>query len=423
MSAITAEREPAGVDFGKLLGPYRVLRGNRDLSLLFGGQVVSSFGDWLYITALVVLVYKLTHSATLVAALTFVRLLPYVIFLPLGGLLADRFDRRALMIAADLGRAACMVALLAVGSRGTVWVAFPAVFAATCLFSLFRPALGATVPAVAGGEEMLVAANALLSQIEGLSLVLGPSLAGLLIVLGQERVAFGVNAVTYAVSAVTLACLRLPARRGERAASGGWLGDTLAGYRYLFGARGGTLGAVTLAAAPLTGFVGAFWTLGVVLSERTWHLGGQGAGFLSAAYGVGGLLGGFLVATCASRVRPATSYAVSLGAAIALIALFGLSPAGVYPLAALALVGVACVVNDVASATLVQLGTPDELLGRVLGAFEATIIGTMLLCAVAVGPLIGALGPRGAVVALAAAALVTALACGPRLRGLAGLKG
>ncbi|HET8628524.1 MAG TPA: MFS transporter [Thermomicrobiales bacterium] len=418
MSAITAEREPAGVDFGKLLGPYRVLRGNRDLSLLVGGQVVSSFGDWLYITALVVLVYTLTHSATVVAALTFVRLLPYVIFLPLGGHLADRFDRRRLMIGADLGRAACMAALLAVGSRDTVWVAFPAVFAATCLFGLFRPALGATVPAVAGGEETLVAANALLSQIEGLSLVLGPSLAGLLIVLGQERVAFGVNAATYAISALTLACLRLPARREERATAGGWLGETLAGYRYLFRARGGTLGAVTLAAAPLSGFVGAFWTLSVVLSEQTWHLGGQGAGFLSAAYGVGGLLGGFVVATIASRVRSATSYTVSLGAAIILIALFGLSPAGVFPLAALALIGFACVVNDVASATLVQLGTPDELLGRVCGAFEATIIAAMLLCAVAVGPLIAALGPRAAVVVLAAAALATAAACGPRLRGL-----
>src|SRR6185437_9320492 len=123
------------------LGSYALLRGNRNLSLLFGGQIVSALGDWAYITALVILVYQLTGSATLAASLTFVRLLPYALFLPIGGVLADRFDRKKLMIAADLGRAVCMVGLLTVHSAQTVWIAFPLVFLATCLFSVFRPAL------------------------------------------------------------------------------------------------------------------------------------------------------------------------------------------------------------------------------------------------------------------------------------------
>ena len=87
---------------GRLLGPYAVLRGNRNLQLLFGGQVISTFGDWLYVIALVVLAYDLTGSATLVAALTFVRLLPYALFLPFSGVLADRGNRKALMIASDV---------------------------------------------------------------------------------------------------------------------------------------------------------------------------------------------------------------------------------------------------------------------------------------------------------------------------------
>ncbi len=90
----------------RALGPYGVLRGNRNLALLFGGQVVSSFGDWLYILALVVLAYDLSGSATLVAALTFVRLLPYALFMPFSGLMADRGNRKAIMIGSDLGRGA-----------------------------------------------------------------------------------------------------------------------------------------------------------------------------------------------------------------------------------------------------------------------------------------------------------------------------
>jgi hypothetical protein len=79
---------------GRMLGPYGVLRGNQNLQLLFDGQVVSTFGDWLYILALVVLAYDLAGSATLVAALTFVRLLPYALFLPFSGVLADRGNRK-----------------------------------------------------------------------------------------------------------------------------------------------------------------------------------------------------------------------------------------------------------------------------------------------------------------------------------------
>jgi MFS family permease len=110
---------------GRMLGPYGVLRGNRNLSLLFGGQVVSAFGDWLYILALGILAYEITGSATVVAVLTFARLLPYAVLLPLSGVLADRGDRKTLMIGADLGRALCMFGLLFVGSEETLWIASP----------------------------------------------------------------------------------------------------------------------------------------------------------------------------------------------------------------------------------------------------------------------------------------------------------
>jgi MFS family permease len=117
--------------------------------------------DWLYVLALAVLVYDLTGSATVVAALTFVRLLPYALFLPFSGVLADRANRKAIMIGADLGRGVCMLGLLFVGSAGTVWVAFPLVFAATVLSSLFKPAMSSVLPPLVGDDEDLVKANSI----------------------------------------------------------------------------------------------------------------------------------------------------------------------------------------------------------------------------------------------------------------------
>ena len=417
MSTTAVPHDEPSRRLSRLLGPYQVVRENRDLGLLFGGQAVSSIGDWLYITALVVLVYSLTGSATVAALLTFVRLLPYALFLPLSGVLADRFDRRRLMIAADLGRAACMLGLLAVHSRGTVWLAFPLVFVSTCLFSLFRPALNATLPAVAGGEERLVSANTLMAQISGLSLLLGPGLAGLLIVAGQERSAFAINAVTYVASTVTLLRLRLPAaERGQDRPASHWLAETLTGFRLIFGERDGVLEAVTLTTAAGSCFNGAVWTLVVVLSMRDWHAGAQGGGFFTAAVGVGGLLSGFLVGSFLGRVRLANGYIIAMAATSALVALIGLSPAGLLPLALLAGFGLCDVFNEVMGSTIIQQRTPNALLGRAFAAFEAFVIVALLLGALVTGPLIATIGPRATTVAFALVPLTTLLVHLPRLR-------
>jgi MFS family permease len=416
LDARTGEQAPPH-RLSKLLGPYQALRGNRDLALLFGGQVVSSLGDWLYITVLVVLAYSLTGSALVAALLTFVRLLPYALFLPLSGVLADRFDRKLLMIVADLGRAACMLGLLAVHSRETVWIAFPLVFLSTCLFSLFRPAMSATLPAVAGGDQ-LVQANTLMAQISGLSLLLGPALAGVVIVLGHERSAFVINAVTYIASTATLLLLRVPARADDaQGAAPHWLSDTLTGFRYLF--RNEALEAVTVTTAAGSWFNGGIWTLVVVMAEQTWHAGHSGAGYFNGAMGAGALVSGFLIGGFLSRVRLAHGYIIAMAATAASIACIGLSPAGLFPLGVLAAYGVFDVFNQVMGDTIIQQLTPDALLGRVFAALETTVIAGLMLGALAAGPLIGLIGPRATTVSFALVPLVMLLAHLPRLRRLA----
>lgn len=414
--------ETGGRIMGRVLGPYGVLRGNRNLKLLFGGQVVSSFGDWLYVLALAVLVYDLTGSATVVAALTFVRLLPYALFLPFSGVLADRANRKAIMIGADLGRGACMLGLLFVGSAGTVWVAFPLVFAATVLSSLFKPAMSSVLPPLVGDEEDLVKANSIWTQMDSVSLVLGPALGGVLVLLGAPQAAFLINGLTFLVSAATLHFVRIPPREApERPEAGeeeSWMSETLAGFRFLFRENEGVLAFLTLAVVSLSMVGGAFWTLTVVLAEEAYGLGGEGAGFLNAAYGAGGILGGFAAGLLSSRVRLAPAFLWSATASSMLFLFLGLSPAGLLPFAILVIVGAIDIVADVNGTTILQTATPDDLLGRVFGAFEATLISSMLVGALVVGPLIEALGVRAATVVFAVAGLALLLVCLPRLRRL-----
>ena len=410
---------------GRMLGPYGVLRGNRNLQLLFGGQVVSSFGDWLYVLALGIIAYEITGSATVVAVLTFVRLLPYAVLLPFSGILADRGNRKMLMISADLGRGACMFGLLLVGSEETLWIAYPLVFLATMFSSLFQPAMSSVLPALVGDEGKLVEANSIWSQMDSVSFVLGPALGGVLALLGAPELAFVINGATFLISAATLLFVHIPPREAKETAEEeeAWLSETLAGFRFLFRENEGMLATLTLSFVSLTFVGGGIWTLILVLSERSFGLGTEGSGFLNSVYGVGGVVGGLAAGYLASRLRLVPAAIWSMAASSVVLLFLGISPAGVLPFVILFVVGVLDIMVDVNGTTIIQTGTPEELLGRVFGAFDAVLIMAMLVGALAVGPLIEVLGPRPATVAFAVVGLGVFAACLPRLRRLEGVLG
>jgi len=407
---------------GRILGPYGVLRGNRNLQLLFGGQVVSSFGDWLYVLALGILAYEITGSATVVAVLTFARLLPYAVLLPFSGMLADRGNRKVLMISADLGRGACMFGLLFAGSEETLWIAYPLVFLATMFSSLFQPAMSSVLPAIVGDEEKLVEANSIWSQMDSVSFVLGPALGGVLALLGAPELAFVINGATFLVSAATLLFVHIPPREAPETAEGdeeeGWLSETLAGFRFLFRENEGVLAALTVALVGLSFTGGGIWTLILVLSDEAFGLGTEGSGFLNSAYGVGGVVGGFAAGYLASKVRLGPAVIWSIGAGSAVFICLGISPAGVLPFVIMFVVGILDIMVDVNGTTIIQTGTPEKLLGRVFGAFDGVLILAMLAGALIVGPLIDLLGPRTTTVVSMLVALGIFLLCLPRLRKL-----
>ena len=165
-----------------------------DFRWLLSALAVSQIGDWLYNLALVVLVYDRTHSALWAGVTTAARVVPVVVLGPLGGVLADRFDRRRIMIMCDLARMGLMVLLAAVAAFQLPIVLAPVIAAAaTAAAAPYVPCVAAVTPHVVEDAD-LPGANAARSAVTGAGIVLGPALGGVLLLLGSPASAFALNA-------------------------------------------------------------------------------------------------------------------------------------------------------------------------------------------------------------------------------------
>jgi MFS family permease len=165
----------------------------------------------------------------------------------------------------------------------------------------------------------------------------------------------------------------------------------------------------------LTLFGGAYWALSIVLAAQAFHLGTEGIGFLNAAYAAGGLLGGFLIGPLVARQSAVWLFIAGAGVSSIAEMLFGLSPAGALPFCFWFLTGFADAFAKITAITIIQAATPRRLLGRVFGAFEAAIIGSMLVGALVVSPAISLIGARAACAGIAFIGLVLLLGSIPVL--------
>jgi MFS family permease len=149
-------------------GLYQEILRVRDARALIGASAVSQLGDWLYNAVLLGYVYAATGSAGWVGAATIFRLLPYVVLIPVGGMLADRYDKRTVLLLGDTARCVLMLGLAAVvASEGPVLVVLVLTTLSTAAGSAERPAAIALLPRLVG-ESRLGPANALLHTVQEL---------------------------------------------------------------------------------------------------------------------------------------------------------------------------------------------------------------------------------------------------------------
>jgi MFS family permease len=385
----TGAKRPAGgpgVSFvRRLVEPYAAIGGNTLLTRFLISEFVSSIGDWLYLVALLVVVSE-TADPVVLGLVGGARVLPYVVLSGLGGVLADRFERRRILVATDLARGALMVALavaIAVGAPIAVIVVL--VVLAACGSSIAGPALAAYLPSLTRDETELGPANAAWATLDNVAFIIGPAAAGLLTAAGGASGAMLLNAVSFGAVAIVLSTLPIgrPARReapGDFAASGD--ADST-------GVAQDTTRLARRIAAPLlvdlgTSVVGgALGIATVVIATQQLHAGEEGTGWLNAATGIGGVVGGVV----AGRVVDAPPARLLAGggvvAAIGLVAL-GATDVLLVAIGLMALASGGLLLLDVANSTYVQRVVGDEARGRASGLFHtigalAFAIGSLML--------------------------------------------
>jgi predicted MFS family arabinose efflux permease len=378
--------------------PFRVALRTRDLRLLLSGLAASQAGDWLYNLALLALVYERTGSSAWVGIATGARVLPMVVLAPLAGVLADRLDRRPLLIGSDLARAACMAALAAVAVTGAPIVLVPILAAmSTAAGAAYPSAVVAIVPRLVA-DEQLPAANAARVGITHVCVVAGPAIGAVLLLLGSAAVAFAVNGVTFLIGAAVVAALPRDAlRRAGGAPAGNVRSEVAAGWHGLRSHRDTlpVVGAEVLASA----LYGALTVLFVLLADRL-DLGPGGYGYLLSA----AALGGVMAAGAAHRAAASLQPRIALGCAVVLLAvpLPFLGVAGWLPgvLALAAFFGAGSIVTDVVADTRLQRSLDPAIFGRAYGIVLSASIGGIAAGALLAPVAVSLVGVEGTLIVL-----------------------
>jgi MFS family permease len=370
----------------------------RRVELAWGASVAA---EWANFVALGVFAYDVGGTLG-VGIAGLVRLLPGAFVAPFAAFVGDRFRRERFLVAISAGGCIALAGSAAVyffDRNEYVIFALASVFGLSS--TLLRPALQALLPSLARTPDELIASNGATSTIEGLATLVGPLVAGVLIAATNAGVVFALAAAALLAAALLFARVTVEGRMLTSAASGAQdlRRELMAGFHTVFRARRARL-VVGLMAAQ-TFVRGCLNVLIVVTAFRVLHAGPGAVGYMTAAIGVGGLIGAF-GALALVRGRLATPFGLALVVWGLPIALVAPKPYLALAIVLLALVGAANSVEDVAGFTLLQRVVPDELLTRVLAVVWSLAMGALALGSIAAPALVNAIGPRPALVVVGA---------------------
>ncbi len=390
------------------------LRESRDFRRLFTGRFVSMAGNAVATTAADWQVYSLTHNSLAVGLLTLASSAGMLIGLLAGGMLADRHDRRTLLMAVRLPQAV-LAALLMVNSllsHPALWPLYMITFGIGLLAGLSAPASTAATPALVGEDKMSAAAalNATASQLGSLG---GPAIAGLLIAGPGLASCYAIDAVCFAVFGLAMIGLRPmpPIIKAQRPGFKS-LGE---GFRYVRHNR--VVGSMLLVDtnAMIFGMPSALFP---ALASTHFHGGSATFGLLVAAPGLGALIGAASSGWTGHLRRPGL---VVIFAGIiwgASIAAFGLVRSLPLALFFLALAGMGDLISEILRNSLLQIYTPDQLRGRVSSLYLAQVTTAPALGNVEAGGVARLISPTFSVVSGGLACVAGAVVLGTLIPAL-----
>lgn len=377
----------------------------------FVGQSISLVGTWMQSVAQSWLVFSLTHSSTALGLVVAIQTLPVLLLGPYAGVIADRVDKRRLMVAlqAVMGVQALVLGLLAVAHAVTFWEV--CVLAAALGFNncFENPARQSFVLEMVGSENVRNAVS-LNSTMVNAARAVGPAVAGVIIATAGVGVCFLLNALSFVAVVYSLMSMELnqlqpspPAARAK--------GQLREGLRYVAGDL--RLGVPLLMMALVGTLAYEFQVSLPVFASRTFHGGPETYGFLTAFMGAGAVGGGLVTATRGKTgLRPLSIAAVAFGLAILLTCL---SPVLGLAYAGMALVGWGSVSFMATGNSSLQLGSSPSMRGRVMSLWAVAFLGSTPIG----GPLIGwAIGAFGARVGLGIGGISCLIAAGLGVAGI-----
>lgn len=357
---------------GGVRASISLLRRNRDFRRAYLSSLISLGGDWFLLVALFGLVFDLTGSPLAVAFLLAAQDLTYFFVSPVMGILADRLDRKRVMVTADIGRAVLCVGFLFTQTESTWWFVYPLLAAMACFSAAFEPASAAALPNLVDSDD-LATANALSGSLWGTMLAVGAALGGIVTaVLGRDA-AIAIDAVSFVGSALLIIRIgrsfqearveETPARLREAAR------ETL---QY---ARRDHRVLALLAVKFGWGLAGGVLVLVPVLANVKFHAGEMGIGLLLAARGVGALIGPF-VGRAALGVKDRRLF-LTIGLALGVFGtgyvLLGLVPGLLLALPAIMLAHTGGGAQWMLSSYGLQKIVPDHIRGRIF-AFDGMLV-------------------------------------------------
>ncbi len=360
-----------------------LLKGNRNYRNCWLGQVVSEIGDHFNSIAVLSMALHMTGSGATVGGAMLARVGPALLAAPLAGVLLDRADRRRVMIASDLFRAAVAAAHLLLLVYPKTWLLYLLSSLLTFAAPFFNSGRAAILPRIVARED-LHAANALTQTTGWLTVALGTMLGGLSTSWLGYRGAFLINAASFLWSAWAISSLQVEggftAERGSAASSGSGWSEFREGIRYVL-SRPLILGILLLGAGWATGG-GAAQILFTLFGEQVFRRGPAGTGFLWGFAGFGLVAGGLLARRWEGHLN-FRLYKHTVTVTFLLHGLFymmfSVAP-GIWQAAVFIFLSRLCVaLNSVMNRTMLLLHVPDRLRGRVFTAAEGITNGVMMI--------------------------------------------
>ena len=366
------------------------LRRNQNFRHLWWGNVISLLGDWFNLIASAALVTELTSSGVAISYLFLVRFLPQFLFSPIAGVIADRYDRKKIMILADLLRSITVLGFLLIRTADHLWLFYLLTATQFMLSALFVPARTAAIANIVEQKD-LVTANALDSFTWSTMFALGAFLGGVIASLFGNQTAFVMDACSFVFSALFVSRIVMPKTERDTASGsgGGWF-EFLEGLRYLWGVP--FLLAIALVKAAGSIVYGAINVLEISYADHVYPLsstvltqwlsidnGGTATlGLIYVASGLGTGLGPLFMRRWLGDMTKRLMIGISIG--------FSLMAAGILMLGLVTTLPaflIATFIRTVGtgtiwvfSAVLLQIMIPDKVKGRVF-AFEFAILTLM----------------------------------------------